>query len=510
MKTLTLLFTSFFICSILFSAEKELITSVEEVTIYHSGALVNRTSLADLESGLHELRIDNISKKTILNSLKFKNKEVTILNKTLLIKLTQEQFNQLIDKKEALAKQLELIENKFNEENFVSEVKDLEAMTDFYLNKTLEIKKQLRHIESSLIEAEKLNQIDLQNEDAAILKLLVSVESDLESELSFSYVCGGIGWSPSYNITVQDAAQPNLRLKFMAKVMSQTGENWENIKVNFSSSFPLEEPSQLPYPKEPWVLKKGDLQLANPTLSDQNTEKLEQIDELEGIEYQEINVPYMLELRSLEGFFSIKSNSTIFTFPILQENLPATFYYFGFPSIEPQTYLVSEISGWSSLGLVDGVCNINYKGNDLGRTLLKFSESEETLMLPIGKDNSVFLEREEIADKQYFKESISGKKNKSTLAYRYTVKNNNAFPIKFELSEQIPISQSKYNDVKIIELSNATLTEEIGGVTWVFNLEQGVSQSKELIYTVELDGSYALKYNSSVRAKYRTISCPSF
>lgn len=497
-------------CSLSYSAETELITQVREVTIYHSGALVTRTSQSELKPGLHELRIDNISKKTVLNSLRFENKEVTILNKTLLVKLTDEEFNQLLDRKEALSKQLELIENKFSEESFVSEVEDLEAMTDFYLTKTLEIKKQLRKIDLAIVKAENLNEIELQNEDAAILKLLVSVENELEFKLSMRYVCGGIGWSPSYAITVKDAAQSNLRLKYMAKVMSQTGENWENIKVNFSSSFPLEEPTQLPFPQEPWVLKKGDLQLANPTQGDQNTEKLEQIDELEGIKYQEIKVPYMLELRRLDGFFSIKSNSTIFTFPILQENLPATFYYFGFPSIEPQTYLVSEINGWSSLGLVDGVCNINYKGNDLGRTLLKFSESEEILMLPIGKDNSVFLERKEIADKQYFKESVSGKKNKSTLAYRYIVKNNNPFPITFELSEQIPISQSKYNDVKIIELSNATLTEETGDVTWVFKLEQGVSQSIELIYAVELDGSYALKYNSSTRSKYRTISCPSF
>ncbi len=510
MKSSILLLISLFICSACFSLESELITQVKEVTIYHSGALVKRTSQTELNIGLHELRIDNISKKTVLNSLKFENKEITILNKTLLVKLTNEEFNQLLDKKEALTKQLQLIENKFGEENFVSEVEDLETMTEFYLSKTLEIKRQLRKIESKISDAEKLNQIKLQNEDAAILKLLVSVESPLEKQLSIKYVCGGIGWSPSYNITVKDASQTNLHLKFMAKVMSQTGENWENIKVHFSSSFPLEEPTQLPLPKGPWVLKRGDLELANPIPQNQNTEKLEQIDMLEGIEYQEIKVPYMLEIRTLEGSYSIKSNSTIFTFPILQETLPAEFYYFGFPSIEPQTYLVSEIKGWSSLGLVDGVCNINYKGNDLGRTILKFSETTETLMLPIGKDNSVYLDREQIADKQYFKESISGKKNKSTLAYSYTVKNNNPFPIKFELSEQIPISQSKYNDVKVTELSNATHTAETGDISWVIHLDKGVSETKKLIYTVELDGAYALKFNSSRRAKFRTISAPSF
>lgn len=36
--------------------------------------------------------------------------------------------------------------------------------------------------------------------------------------------------------------------------MSQTGENWDNVSIFLSSSFPLSSPTQLPVLEKPWVL----------------------------------------------------------------------------------------------------------------------------------------------------------------------------------------------------------------------------------------------------------------
>ena len=489
----------------------EIQTHVSEVTIYHSGALVNRWSDYDLKTGVSEITLTNVSKKMVLSSLSITNPEITILNKTLTTKMTPAEYNILLDKKEALTKQLQLIDLKYEEVGFISDVGELEKMTSFYLEKTVSIKQSLRAIEEKIEESKRLDNIDLKDENSAILTLLVSAEKSLNEVLALEYVCGGIGWSPSYTIKVEDASSSELNLKYMARVMSQTGETWTGVTVHLSSSFPLESPTDLPSAKNPWVLKKGNFNLTNTEdASYQTTPNLGSIEALQGVNYETINVPYYLEKRTLEGEFTIKPNSTVFTFPILTKDLPAKYFYYGFPSLDPFSYLVCEIKGWSTLGLVDGIASINYRGNDLGRTILRFSETEEALLLPIGKDNSVFLERTEITDKNYFKESSVGKKKKNTLAYRYTVKNNNQFPIKFELAEQVPVSQSKEASVEIIDFSGASIDKESGDVNWNLNLEPNSALSKELIFTIEIDSKYSYNSNSRSQSRFRSISCPSF
>ncbi|MCH8331795.1 MAG: DUF4139 domain-containing protein [Bacteroidetes bacterium] len=507
MKKLTIGILAILFHSAAFAAEVDLNTKVESVTIYHSGALVTRTGTQDLEPGINQLVFRNLSSKIILNSIKISNKEVTILNRSLIRKLTTEELNQLLDKKEALQKQMSLIESKYNETGFVAKVEDLEKMTAFYSNKTLQIKRELREADKKIEDARKLEEIELKNENAAILKLIVSIDGTLKTPLRMQYVCGGIGWSPAYEISVESSSDKSIEVKYLAKVMSQTGEDWEDVVINLSSSFPLGSPTKLPKPSSPWVLagKSFIVQSSNQSIGQRKEQK--EIGRLEGVEYQEISIPSYLKLRTLKGKYSLKSNSTVFTFPINTVNLPAYFYYYGFPSIDPETYLVAEVIGWDTLGFVDGIANITFSGNDVGKSIIKFSETQDTLLLPVGKDNSVFLKRSEIADKKYFKVTKIAKKKKTTFAFQYDFKNNNSFPVQFELVDQVPISQTKYAEVEIEKITNGQLNRETGEVVWQMELKPGESVKKELIFTIEMDADYQYK-RAQVRKRYDKIYAP--
>jgi hypothetical protein len=509
MKFIFTCFMSFCVINSLYSAETDMSTNVEAVTIYHSGALVTRIGTTSLKPGINELVFRNLSSKIILNSLKISNKEITILNKSIIRKLTPEEFRQLLDRKEALNKQMSLIETKYNETGFVSKVEDLEKMTAFYLEKMLQIRKDIREVDKMLEDARKLEEIELKNEDAAILKLVVSVDGSLRSPLRMQYVCGGIGWSPSYQVSVGSSAGNNIEMKYLARVMSQTGEDWDDVVIHLSSSFPLELPTDLPKPKSPWVLESIDRNYSINTPEGSKNSQADEIQLLEGVGYKEISIPSFLELRTLKDRYSVKSNSTVFTFPVQTVSLPATYYYFAFPSLDPEVYLVAEVTGWDTLGFVDGVANITYHGNEVGRSLLKFSESRDTLLLPVGKDNSVFLKRTEIADQKYFKITTIGRKRKTTLAYQFELKNNNSFPVRLELVDQVPVSQTRLAEVEIDKTTNGELDNESGEVNWVLNLNPGQSEEKELIFTIEMDADYKY-YSGSRQMKWRKINCPDF
>ena len=133
---ITLSFTLIYsFIAVSFAKEVDIVSKVNEVTVYHSGALVSRTSNQRLETGMQEIVLKNISSKLVLSTITINNKEVTILNKSIIKKLTKEQFNQLEDERNALLNQLALLEVKYNESNFVNEVADLEKMLDFYSKK---------------------------------------------------------------------------------------------------------------------------------------------------------------------------------------------------------------------------------------------------------------------------------------------------------------------------------------------------------------------------------------
>ena len=294
--------------------------------------------------------------------------------------------------------------------------------------------------------------------------------------------------------------------------MSQTGEDWDFVNINLSSAFPLESPTNLPRAKTPWVLEGSSYNYNVQSTSDQKGQQFEeqqQVDKLEGVQYHDITIPSFLKLRTLKEKYSIKSNSTVFTFPIKTVNLPTEFYYYGFPSLDPEVYLVAQVTGWDSLGFVDGIANITFSGNDVGKSVIKFSESKDTLLLPVGKDNSVFLKRSEIADQKFFKVTSIGKKRVTTLAYKFELKNNNPFPIQFELIDQIPISQTKSAEVEVEKTSNGNLNKETGEINWQFDLKSGQTTDKELIFKIEMDANYRY-YKGQAKKKYRTISAPAF
>jgi uncharacterized protein (TIGR02231 family) len=497
------------------ATEVKLDSKVNEVTVYHSGALVNRSATLKLPAGVTELVLENVSSKLLLSTIKINNKEITILNKSIVKKLTKEELNQLLDRKDVLHNQLALLELKYKEPAFVKDVPELEKMLAYYSSKIMEIKSDIRDVEKRLEESKKLEQIQLDNDNAAILKILVSLEKELDGSLGIQYLVGGIGWSPGYEIVVNELAENKIEVKYLARVMSQTGENWTDVKVKLSSSFPLDSPTELPKPDEPWTLSgKRQSYAYNPDnneLQQQQSVKskgqqTEDIAQLQGVVYEEINIPSYLKLRTLKGLYSIKSNSTVFSFPILSVDLPATFYYYAFPAADPEAYLVAQVTGWDTIGFVDGIANVTFKNNEIGKSSIRFSEFTDTLLLPVGKDNSVFVSRKEIANQTFTKESNASKKVKDKIAFEYELRNNTPSPVELRLLDQVPISQTKSTEVDIEKLSGGNFNEELGEVTWQLTLEPGKTIKKELVFEIDSDA----RFYSAERKKFRAISAPKF
>ena len=184
-----LFFCLLLIPAFLWAGETEVKSTVDEVTIYHSGAMIYRKAPLNLKAGVHELVMKNISSKILLNSLKFSNNEFTILNTILVNKLTDEEFKQLSDSKLVLENQLQLLELKYKEAGFIKDVVELEKMLGFYSQKMLEVRKNLRNIDRRLEEAKIANR--MYNRESGTLKKgknNIAFEYNIRNNNSFQVV----------------------------------------------------------------------------------------------------------------------------------------------------------------------------------------------------------------------------------------------------------------------------------------------------------------------------------
>lgn len=121
----------------------------------------------------------------------------------------------------------------------------------------------------------------------------------------------------------------------------------------------------------------------------------------------------------------------------------------------------------------------------------------------------MFLRRNEIANENYFSPKSFGKKEKTTLAYQFELKNNNSFSVIFLLMDQLSISQTKSAEVETEETSNGLVNSETGNISWTFNLNGGEKAERKLIYAIQTSGKYSYSRRKFTK-KYKTISCPAF
>jgi len=131
------------------------------------------------------------------------------------------------------------------------------------------------------------------------------------------------------------------------------------------------------------------------------------------------------------------------------------------------------------------MANITYDGTYVGQTFLNTAQTNQVLSVTLGTDKRVSVKRELLTD--FSKVRTLSSDTEVTFTYKITVKNNQNKAIKFTLKEQYPIS--KQNDIKVKLLDKETTTptfnkEDIGVITWDFDLKVGESKEFVIAYTV--------------------------
>ena len=256
-------------------------TTIENVTIFSSGARVERTSTIPISPGRSEISFAGLSNQLDQQSVQLQaDANITLLSvqatKDFLSerKIDQEEKNfieRTTSLKDKLDLDMKLLEVYKNEEAMLvknqaiggqsgvktTELKDAldlqrQRLTEVY-QKQLEIQKRITEEQADADKFKSQLQEISKKRDSINYVVTALVESKETRNVKFQllYNVKDAGWYPAYDVRIKDITDP-LSVLMNANVFQRSGETWKNISLLLSTGNPNDNatPSQL----QPWML----------------------------------------------------------------------------------------------------------------------------------------------------------------------------------------------------------------------------------------------------------------
>jgi len=256
-------------------------TSIQNVTIFSSGARVERLSSVAIPAGRSEISFSGLSNQLDQQSVQLKaDADITLFSVQttkdfMSARKIDEEEKSFIDKNNTLQDKLDL-DNKLlevykNEETMLikneaiggttgvktAELKDAldlhrQRLTEVY-QKELGIQKRINSEKNDLeISKAQLQQFSKKRDSISyIVTALIDSKATKNVNFNLLYNVKDAGWYPTYDVKVKDVTAP-LEVLMNANVFQRSGETWKNVSLILSTGNPNENatPSQL----QPWML----------------------------------------------------------------------------------------------------------------------------------------------------------------------------------------------------------------------------------------------------------------
>lgn len=507
---------------------------LEEVMVYKTGASLSHTAKVNIPAGTIEIIIDNVaatidentiqvstpSNITVLSVLVNRDQEVetrqqdTALNnpeqKKISSELKEAQTNlqkvmnriAAYDKSLALLEQNQVISSPQNGVNAA----ELGKLSEMYLVKQIELRDKLSEQRQSERDInEKIRQLNTafaalsgksQPQNTATrgqLKIQLMANTAVNGAIQISYLSNAATWSAAYDIKADNLNQP-INLVYKANVQQNTGLDWNKVKLSLSTGNPTI--GNIAPVLSTWFLRFGQPALQR---SQVNMEKEQAT--VNTIQASESDYRMKAKsTRSLDDYvstqespvattfnidlpYTIASNYKVHAVALQTHQLNTVYKHYAVPRLDPDVFLLAELTDIESLNLIPGPANILFENKFVGKTFLNPYSTEDTINVSIGRDKRITIKREKLSEQSGIKNLGAAKKQ--TFVYELTVKNGKSEKIELLLKDQIPTSTDNAVEIELISADNASLNTENGVVTWRLNLKPGEIRKVKFSYSVK-------------------------
>ncbi len=507
----------FFISIISVSAQSVLETNATlmDATIYGRGASLHHTAkqLA-IPSGNSELVINQIAQNVDPQSIRVtsESNQITILSvsfeRDYLVK-GENQSSQYVDLKkrhdEAKAilddktnarkgeeSTLALLEEnrKFGGQNGVSPA-SMAAMIKFYREEYKVLANNIMKLKEKEQEQQKIvdklkrqmQEAGGSGQNAGQLVVRLNSSQPVKTNLDINYFTDNVSWTPFYEIRVDNLNEP-VQLVYKANVSQNTGIDWKQIKLAFSSGNPRRN-NNAPQLNPWWVGFQKDMGYGNRLhnkVAGIETESLEEVvvtSDMAIVRENQLTTSFVVNTP-----YDIYSNQKPQAVQLKQYQLPAKYSYFTAPRLDEAAFLIAKVSDWQKYNLLPGNANLIIDNNFAGSSYINPNSTEDTLTLSLGRDERITTKRERINEEG--STSFFGGSQKRIYTYEISVRNSRKEAVDIDVKEQFPLSTEKDIEIKLLETSNAKVDMDKGELSWNLHLKSGETKKLRVSYSVKL------------------------
>ncbi len=503
-------------------------SKIIDVTIYRSQAKESRALTVTIPKGNSDVVISGISTFMIDNSLQVGVKGLaTLLSATTRINYFTEEnaapkdpkadrlrdsikaFQQDLDwfeeQRTVWTGEIALIDNntKLGSAKEAMKPADLITLADFYRSRLMDLKKKLFDLNFKQNKiTEKITKFQNQLVEMGVKlkepvkEIVLSFSSETGGALTIhpTYLVNQAGWSPMYDIKVQNTTQP-VNIFYKAKLYQRTGNDWKDVKITISTANPsmnnnrpIMNPKYIDYyvyrPQNQVPVAAGAAM--NMMQVEKSASRKVAADEMDDNPYNyevnvtesEINVEFEIDAKQ-----NIPSDGKEHICAIQTYNVPATYKYHTVPKIEQAAFLLAKITDYGKYNMLAGPANIFYDDMYVGQTQLNPSVSSDTLLISLGRDERIVVKRIRVLDKSSKK--FIADSQKDSYVWETTIRNNKGAAIDIEVLDQIPLSRRNEIKVELLDKQGAEYTEEYGKLFWNYSIKPNESKKIRFSYTVE-------------------------
>lgn len=385
---------------------------------------------------------------------------------------------------------------------------EMKLTTDFYRERYRDVLLEIANKKRLLIQAKK-NKVralkaafDVENNQEGNMNICIvmaeinNTSADYSSDIELSYIAKEAGWIPIYDIASSN--NKSLKINYRAKILNNTGIDWNNMLVSLSTGNPTEYYTA-PFLEPFYVNRNGPVGINNYKYNSNDDEYNQQAASKQVLELdeEEIIVPEKEITFKLNKPYTFKAGKTPVMVDVTMYDIVPEYSYRTAPKKEEQVYSIAKIKDWEKLNLIDGEANIYNDGIFLGKSYIKPSTIDDKLELPLGVVDNIFV-KHKLVNELSTKKRFSG--TTATFSYEIKIKNNSSEKISIEVLDQVPVSESSSVKTDVTEMTETGERDPISGIiSWP--LELGANSEKVFVLKYAVSYPRGYSYSASYKRK---------
>lgn len=527
---ITLAIGGIIISSSLFAQNAKIIKSeLKEVMLYTNSAELSHQANVSLPTGASELVFTHVANGIDENSIQIgSSPHVTVMSVRSAVNYisTDVKSDAYIKAENYFKKESNILANfknqKATEESILkllesnqkiagvngnTTVAELAKMADYYKTKYLEVKSNITALDDHILLQQNLvNKAQVQLEEVKGQttgsggQLIVQVMNNQAGNQPFdiTYTSSAASWSASYDLRSAHTSSP-LAIIYKANVTQETGIDWKQVHLILASGNPAQygivpnlTPWQLYYNQPVQALPQAlqgrvaGIAVEEVAMDEVNAgmkknmlaRSKSSINSYTQQNENQLNTTFNIAIP-----YDIASNGKPHSVSLKEYTHPATYSYIAIPRIDPNVYLMAELTDYEKLNLLPGTANVMFENMLVGKTYINPNDATDTLKMSMGRDKMISIKRDKINDLSQTK--ILGSSKKQSLVYEITIKNNKKNGVTLSLQDQIPIATDKSMEITLDDHSGADVEKEIGLLKWNVTVPAGATQKIRFGYSVK-------------------------